>query len=332
MSQLNATAFDHATLFLLIILLSLLLNGTSEGEDYATVIKEVKDKRINKSPTVPSECPSNIKSLMLDCLLEDAEKRPNFGEIDERLRRLDAELIEPTDLFHSFQEKKVQTARRRTDESLLFEIFPRNIAECLRNGEKVEPTVKDLVTIFFSDIVGFTDIASTLSPVKVSDMLDRLYNVFDELSHKHDIFKVETIGDAYMAVTNLVNDQDEDHAKRISMFAHDAIEAANKTLIDAEDPSRGCVDIRVGFHSGPCVANVVGSRSPRYCLFGDTVNTASRMESNSEKNRIHCSERSANLLREQDPTVELSPRGWITVKGKGEMKTFWVEKHAPTAT
>jgi class 3 adenylate cyclase len=180
-------------------------------------------------------------------------------------------------------------------------------------------------TIFFSDIVGFTTISSELDPRKVATLLDRLYTKLDALSRKHDVFKVETIGDAYMCASNLIKDQD-DHAKRIAEFSIEAIAAANETAIDLDDPSKGVVNIRVGFHSGPVVADVVGTRSPRYCLFGDAVNTASRMESNSEVNRIHCSQAAAKLLAKQCPTMPLKSRGKINIKGKGMLHTYWVNE------
>jgi hypothetical protein len=122
------------------------------------------------------------------------------------------------------------------------------------------------------------------------------------------------------------NAQPDSHARRIAEFAVDAVEAASQIPIDKDDETKGFVKIRVGFHSGSVVSNVIGSLNPRYGLFGDTVNTASRMESNSRPGRIHCSEDAAVILQEQAPNMPVQRRGKIQVKGKGLMVTYWVGK------
>jgi len=276
------------------------------------LLRLVCDKEIQKRPVVPINMPHKVKALMADCLEDDPAKRPTFEEIDKRLERIDYEGPDST----SFSTRKAGIS--------LFDIFPPHIAEALRDGRTVEAEQKEVVTIFFCDIAGFTELSSLLPPKKVANLLDRLYTEFDQLSHNHDVYKVETVGDAYMAVTNLVKDQHEDHAKRIAEFAIDAIEVANSTLIDLSDPGKGFVNIRCGFHSGPVVADVVGTRNPRYCLFGDTVNTASRMESNSKVNRILSSDRSYEILKTQCPALSVSRRGRIPVKGKGKVGMFCV--------
>lgn len=288
------------------------------GQDPMEVLEAVKndDPERLKRPDIPNEAPPELVVLMKECWQSDPKLRPNFEEVDRRLKGMEAAGISTMQLH----------VRAWRTNDLLHDVFPRRVAEALRDGRKVEPEHHDVVTIFFSDIVGFTHISSTLEPEKVSSMLDRLYSKFDRLSKEMGVFKVETIGDAYMAVANLVEDQIADHARRIVMFAINAIRAANQTAVDLDDLGRGCVNIRVGFHSGPVVANVVGTRNPRYCLFGDTVNTASRMETNSVANSIHCSAQAAHYVRLQAPEVLLEPRGKIPIKGKGEMETFWVHE------
>ena len=292
-----------------------------EGEDVEEVLQLIMDPQVNKRPPVPKDCPPQMASIMCDCIVPDPNQRPSFEELDNRLKRVGGGMMTTSKLNPLQHDPKHQHGMKQVS---LFDIFPQHIAKALQNGQKVEPEHHDIVTIFFSDIVDYTQLSSTLDPRKVANLLDRLYLAFDELSDKYQIFKVETIGDSYMAVTNLVQDQSHDHAKRMADFALDAIHAANTTMIDIDDPSKGYVHIRVGFHSGPVVADVVGSRNPRYCLFGDTVNTASRMESNSETNRILCSERTAKILQQQHCSHATTHRGRIPIKGKGEMATYWV--------
>jgi len=301
-----------------------------QGQDFKDVLAAVADPEREKRPVVPPTSGQEVAVTMRDCWRADPALRPTFEELEKRLKCMNPSSIGQVDIIKggSQEMRRVSSvgARGRADNdyALLYDVFPKHVADALRAGKKVDPEHKDIVTIFFSDIVGFTDISATLAPEKVCRMLDRLYSKFDALSYQRSVFKVETIGDAYMAVTNLVEDQSDSHAERIARFALEAVALAQETLIDEEDPSRGYINIRVGFHSGPVVANVVGTRNLRYCLFGDTVNTASRMESTSAKNLVHCSRKAADALRQQAPDIKLFSRGDIKVKGKGEMETFWV--------
>eukprot|EP00977_Amphora_coffeiformis_P000931 scaffold200_cov173-Amphora_coffeaeformis.AAC.3 len=133
-----------------------------------------------------------------------------------------------------------------------------------------------------------------------------------------------SLNSAYMGVTNLEKKHMDNHVKNAALFAIDLVNEASKILIDEEDSLKGYINIRVGFHVGPVVSNVIGSLNPRYGLFGDTVNTSSRMESNSKANRILCSEAAYKLLAEQAPDISARKRGKIAVKGKGDMVVYWV--------
>lgn len=299
-----------------------------EDEEYSKVMEDILNDDLipPKTPGVPANCPPTIAGMMAQCWSRSPAARPSFEELDATISKLDLTNVTSTAL----QRIKQQNEAAEGANAVLFDVFPKHVAEALVRGQQPEPDEREVVTIFFSDIVGFTTISSTVHPSKVSNMLHRLYTCFDQLSVEHDVFKVETIGDAYMAVTNLVKDQENDHAARIARFAIDAVAAANETPIDQDDASMGTVQIRVGFHSGPCVAHVVGLKNPRYCLFGDTVNTASRMESNSVAGRIHCSATAARHVRRQAPhDIRIESRGIIEVKGKGKMNTYWVRARIP---
>ena len=247
-------------------------NDPYEGEEFHVVIPQVANPMSKKRPPVPSNCPLDLQTVIVDCWDENPGKRPSFVTLDRRLKELDSLKIGPSLRPVSFQNSK----RTENEIDVLDDVFPAHVADALRRGVKVEPESHDVVTIFFADIVNFTSISQLLPPIKVSDLLDRLYKKFDALSQMHDVFKVETIGDSWMGVTNLIRPQ-SDHAKRIARFAICVLQAAQDTWIDLDQKEPlGRVQVRIGFHSGPVVASVVGSRNPRYCLFGDTVNTGKK--------------------------------------------------------
>uniref|UniRef100_A0A8C0JD53 guanylate cyclase n=1 Tax=Chelonoidis abingdonii TaxID=106734 RepID=A0A8C0JD53_CHEAB len=254
--------------------------------------------------------------------------------------------------------KNLEAERKKT-ETLLYAMLPKHVANLLKEGKKVEagtgfsssltlfrfnyllisphtdsnnsgciykeicisylisPTGEfNSCTILFSDIVTFTNICSACEPIQIVNMLNSMYSKFDRLTSVHNVYKVETIGDAYMVVGG-VPVPIASHAKRVANFALGMRTAAREVM----NPITGePIQIRVGIHTGPVLAGVVGEKMPRYCLFGDTVNTASRMESHGLPNKIHLSPTAFRALQNQG--FEIVERGEIEVKGKGKMTTY----------
>ena len=279
-----------------------------EKDSVNSVLQAVLDTRVTE-PKRPDEGLSPrtgvLYSLMRRCWHTNPNKRPNFGQIFDELQSNSESLVE-----------QMVSARKRSN-AVMETMLPHHIVESLSAGKKVEPTSHDCVTVFFSDIFGFTSIASRLQPIQVMHMLDRLYSKFDELVTFHNLKKIETAGDSFMVVSGLSEVQ-LDHTARVGRFALDLVQIASTVEVEVEKGE--FIQVRAGFHSGPVVASVVGTLSPRYCLFGDAVNLASRMESTSEPGRVQMTSFAAELLLKQAPDmgsqVHRRP-GVREVKGKG---------------
>ncbi|KHJ87122.1 adenylate/guanylate cyclase catalytic domain protein [Oesophagostomum dentatum] len=171
-----------------------------------------------------------------------------------------------------------------------------------------------------------------LTTPQVVNLLNDLYTVFDAIIDEHDVYKVETIGDGYLCVSGLPHRNGNDHAKEIAEMSFELLRAI-KTFRVPHLPTEK-INIRVGLHTGAVVTGVVGMTMPRYCLFGDAVNTASRMESNGKPGRVHISTETMKFLTVVIGGYKTEPRGEVIVKnnkffialfqGKGALETHWL--------
>ncbi|XP_039272444.2 atrial natriuretic peptide receptor 1-like [Styela clava] len=277
---------------------------------------------------------TKLRTLVTECWGEVPESRPGFSQIlnafkaKKKQNLVDSLLVRLEQYSNNLEEKVEERtdqykAEKERADTLLYQMLPKSVAERLKRGQDVLPEKFDSVTIYFSDIVGFTAISHESTPFQVVEMLDHLYTMFDEIADKFDVYKVETIGDAYMVVSGLPDRNGKEHVRQIARMSLALINGVEHFEIP-HMPDRK-MKLRVGIHSGSVVAGVVGQKMPRYCLFGDTVNTAARMEQNGEALRIHVSPNTKSLLDEFGNFIIEKRDTMVPMKGLGTLQTWWLE-------
>ncbi|CAK5088274.1 unnamed protein product [Meloidogyne enterolobii] len=265
-----------------------------------------------------------LLSAIEACWLELPEMRPNIkrmktmvnsnlkstgsGSLVDQMMKMMEEYTTNLEQLVKERTQQLEEAQQQADR-LLKNMLPTSVAEDLKAGRPVLPQYYSNTTVLFSDIRGFTRIASTSTPIQVVSFLNDLFSGFDAIIAKHDAYKVETIGDAYMIVSGVPRENGNAHVQHIADIGLKMRSFVSNFKL-AHKPDE-IMMVRIGFHSGPVAAGVVGLAAPRYCLFGDTVNFASRM----------ISENSYNLLKCFYHHFVVAERG----KGKGEVTTYFLE-------
>ena len=280
-------------------------------------------RRIVKPLRQLTAAAERIRSGNLDTHVE-IQAQNELGVLATTFNQMSSELAE---LYHSLEQKVAERTaelqhEKERSEQLLLNILP----EAIANRLKSDPTsIADSfaeVSIIFADIVGFTDMSSRISPVDLVSVLNQIFSAFDRLADQHGLEKIKTIGDAYMVVGGLPTPRD-DHAEAIADMALDMLKAIDNFNLNANFPElSGNLSMRIGINTGAVVAGVIGLNKFIYDLWGDTVNIASRMESQGIAGCIQVTEATYLRLKQK---YQLEERGAIAVKGRGEMLTFWLK-------
>ncbi|KAG7370247.1 adenylate/guanylate cyclase [Nitzschia inconspicua] len=292
-------------------------------------LKSMPNDIVFKGTWMSSAGPNGVDALLVLC--PDANNLDELRQMNLTLSDLPAHGAYRDAVFlrehlsrqmnNALQMEKL-SKRLQTEKMLLESLLPVHAAEELRQGQEVKPMIHNSVTMFFSDIVGFTNICKEISPCQVIDMLNKLYGIMDFLAAKFHLFKVETIGDAYVCASGLPT-SDENHAINIANFAI-AVQHCCRKVVSPVDKQP--IRLRIGIHSGEAASGIVGVTNPRYCVFGDTVNTTARHESTGEPGRVHCSRSTMMELKvKASSQFKISARGMVEMKGKGSVPTYWID-------
>ncbi|HEX6580638.1 MAG TPA: adenylate/guanylate cyclase domain-containing protein [Actinomycetota bacterium] len=255
-----------------------------------------------------------------EVLFPDADFPPWFSGAMLALNIIGAGAVAFTLLASFAKQRNEALAALRVEqersELLLMNILPSSIAERLKAASQTIADHFDAASILFADVVDFTPFAQRLAPAEVVGILDQLFSHFDALVERHGLEKIKTIGDAYMAAAG-VPDPSPDHAHMAARLGLDMREAIATSAVGAGSG----LELRIGINSGPVVAGVIGSKRFLYDLWGDAVNTASRMESQSTPGEIQITRATYELLKDE---FVCRSRGTIEVKGKGQMETWYL--------
>jgi class 3 adenylate cyclase len=217
-----------------------------------------------------------------------------------------------------YQRNKISKEKRRSDD-LLLNILPAETAEELKQKGSAEAKLFDLATVIFTDFKGFTELSEKLSPAQLVSEIHSYFSAFDTIMEKHGIEKIKTIGDSYMAASGLPTPTLK--STRNAVMA--ALEMFAYLKIRQQSAGIPVFEMRCGLHTGPIVAGIVGIKKFQYDIWGDTVNTASRIENNGEVGKVNISRATYELLK-NDESFVFEPRGKISVKGKGDLKMYYV--------
>ncbi len=295
----------------------ILLDIGMPGLDGAEVLRRLKQDETTQHMPVVMVSAAGADDRVAECLLGGAEdflhKPINTVLLNARVTAcLEQKALRDRERS-ALAELRDEKAR---SENLLLNIFPKKIIEQLADKERTIADLFEDVSVLFADIVGFTRIAAKMSPEALLENLNKVFSAFDGLSQEFGVEKIKTIGDAYMAACGLPEPR-ADHAVAIADMALGMIEC----LEDVNRSLRMPFGLRIGIHTGPVIAGVIGTHKYVYDIWGDTVNRASRYESYSTTNRIHVSREFAELLPDD---YVLESRGVIEMRGCGEAETFFL--------
>ncbi|CAP37808.2 Protein CBR-GCY-29 [Caenorhabditis briggsae] len=274
-------------------------------------------------------------ALLQDCWSGQPDMRPTIrrvrlateialktkGNLVDSMMKMMEEYANNLEKLVGERTKLAEEANLRA-ERLLFQLLPKNVVIELKAGRSVPPKLYDSATVMFSDIVGFTKLCSASTPIEVVNLLNKLYSEFDSILNKQDCYKVETIGDAYMVVSGIPMENGRRHVANIASVTLEIMELLKTFVVPHRQNHR--LSIRLGFASGPVAAAVVGLNSPRFCLFGETVNIASIMESSGEGERIQITDSSKILLANEYPEYIIEIRGINKEVNQSEFTTHWL--------